>query len=98
MSFFVAMIQSKGISGIVLASVAGVMLVVAGMLANVNDVSATKYESSEASAGANECGNGDTPIDIFCQNLASQIEGDGNAIIIMAEQPPAGQDNLQKVP
>jgi uncharacterized membrane protein len=46
----------------------------------------THYESSQAGSQANDCGNGDTPIDIFCQNLISQLEGDGNAVIIMGAQ------------
>jgi uncharacterized membrane protein len=45
-----------------------------------------KYEKSQAVAQTNECGNGDTPIDVFCQNLASQIQGDGNAVNIIGAQ------------
>ena len=52
------MTQSIRMNAKSLAVVAGVMLVIAGSLANVNDVSATKYESSQASAGSNDCGNG----------------------------------------
>jgi uncharacterized membrane protein len=33
----------------------------------------THYEKTQATYQANECGNGDTPIDVFCQNLDSQI-------------------------
>jgi hypothetical protein len=75
-----------------LAVIAGVMLTVVGSLASVNDVSATKYVSSQASSGANDCGNGVLSMYIFCQNLASQIEGDGNAINIIAFQPPSGEE------
>ena len=60
----------------------------------------TKYESSQASAGSNDCGNGVLPLNIFCQNLASQIDGDGNAINIIALQPSSGEeeDGLQLLP
>jgi hypothetical protein len=54
--------------------------------------------SSQASSGANGCGNGVLSMYIFCQNLASQIDGDGNAINIIALQPPSGEeekDDLQ---
>ena len=83
-----------------LAVMAGVMLAVVGSLASVNDALATKYESSQASSGANDCGNGVLPLNIFCQNLASQIDGDGNAINIIALQPPSGEDgdDLQLLP
>jgi uncharacterized membrane protein len=44
------------------------------------------YHKSQAVSQANDCGNGDTPIDVFCQNLASQIQGDGNAAALVGEQ------------
>jgi hypothetical protein len=92
------MTQSIRMNAKSLAVIAGVMLAI---LASVNDVSATKYESSQASSGANDCGNGFAPLNIFCQNLASQVEGDGNAINIIALQPPSGEigeDHLQLLP
>jgi uncharacterized membrane protein len=46
----------------------------------------TSYEKTQATYQANDCGNGDTPIDVFCQNLESQIQGDGNAVAIILEQ------------
>jgi uncharacterized membrane protein len=44
------------------------------------------YEKSQAVSQVNDCGNGDNPIDVFCQNLASQIQGDGNAAVLDADQ------------
>ena len=78
------MTQSIRMNAKSLALIAGVMLAIAGSLASVNDVSATKYESSQANSGDNDCGNGFMPYYIFCQNLSSQIDGDGNAINIIA--------------
>jgi hypothetical protein len=95
------MTQSIRMNAKSLAAIAGVMLAIVGSLASVNDVSATKYESSQASSGANDCGNGFAPLNIFCQNLASQVEGDGNAINIIALQPPSGEigeDHFQLLP
>jgi hypothetical protein len=46
----------------------------------------TSYEKTQTTSQANDCGNGDTPIDVFCQNLDSQIQGDGNAVAIILEQ------------
>jgi uncharacterized membrane protein len=46
----------------------------------------TSYEKTQAGSQVNDCGNGDTPIDVFCQNLESQIQGDGNAVAIILEQ------------
>jgi hypothetical protein len=45
-----------------------------------------KYEKSQAGSQANDCGNGDTPIDVFCQALASQIQGDFNTQALAGEQ------------
>lgn len=47
----------------------------------------THYEASQAGSQTNDCGNDDTPVDVFCQNLISQLEGDGNAVIILGAQP-----------
>jgi hypothetical protein len=91
------MTQSRRINAKSLALITGVMLAIVGSLASVNEASA-KYESSQASSGANDCGNGVLPLNVFCQNLASQIEGDGNAINIIALQPSSGEEGLQLLP
>ncbi|HZD34277.1 MAG TPA: hypothetical protein VE130_03645 [Nitrososphaeraceae archaeon] len=59
-----------------------------------NDVLATKYKKSQAASQANGCGNGDFPFNVFCQNILSQLEGDGNAINIIALQPSSDHLNL----
>jgi hypothetical protein len=45
-----------------------------------------KYKKSQALSQANACGNGFFPENVFCQNLASQIQGDGNAMNIIGVQ------------
>ena len=37
-----------------------------------------KYEKNQALSQANACGNGYLPMNIGCQNVGSQIQGDGN--------------------
>ena len=44
------------------------------------------YEKSQATAQANYCGNGELPLNVFCQNLATQLQGDGNAVNIIGAQ------------
>jgi uncharacterized membrane protein len=44
------------------------------------------YTKSQAATQINDCGNGDEPTDVFCQNLASQIQGDNNTPVLEAEQ------------
>lgn len=41
---------------------------------------------SQTIAQANECGNGILSTNINCQNLASQIQGDGNAVNVIGVQ------------
>ena len=74
-----------------LATVAAlaVILIAATALATTDSAFAGKkhYSKSQATAQTNDCGNGELPENVFCQNLASQIQGDGNAAIITGTQP-----------
>ena len=47
---------------------------------------ATKYHKNQAVAQVNECGNGELPLNIGCQNVNSQIQGDENAVSLAADQ------------
>lgn len=44
------------------------------------------YGRTQAGSLASACGNGEEPFNILCQNLLSQIEGDGNAVNIIGLQ------------
>jgi len=44
------------------------------------------YEKNQATSQANACGNGVLPLNVGCQNTASQIQGDENAVSQAAEQ------------
>lgn len=44
------------------------------------------YEKNQAISQANACGNGELPLNVGCQNIASQIQGDENAVSLAAEQ------------
>jgi hypothetical protein len=37
------------------------------------------YALNQAKSDVNECGNGDTPTNVGCQNSDSQIQGDKNS-------------------
>jgi uncharacterized membrane protein len=82
--------NAKHLSIIAVAALVAV-LVASTVLATADNTFAdkekkTSYEKTQTTYQANDCGNGDTPIDVFCQNLDSQIQGDGNAIAIILEQ------------
>jgi hypothetical protein len=44
------------------------------------------YEKSQATAQTNYCGNDELPLNIGCQNTASQIQGDDNSVALASEQ------------
>ena len=73
---------------VVVAAMA-VMLIGATALAN-EDAFATKkkggYEKSQAISQVNDCGNGELPLNVGCQNTASQIQGDDNSVALASEQ------------
>jgi uncharacterized membrane protein len=82
--------NAKHMSIIAVAALAA-MLIASTALSTADNAFAdkkkkTSYEKTQATYQANDCGNGDNPIDIFCQNLDSQIQGDGNAVAIILEQ------------
>jgi hypothetical protein len=43
---------------------------------------ATKYDKNQAISQANACGNGELPLNVFCQNIGSQVQGDENAVAL----------------
>jgi hypothetical protein len=44
------------------------------------------YEKSQAVSQVNDCGNGELPLNIGCQNTASQIQGDDNSAAVASAQ------------
>ena len=71
-----------------IVAVITVMLVGATSLSTTHNAFSgkKKYEKSQAASQVNECGNGVLPENIFCQNLLSQIQGDGNAANVIGVQ------------
>jgi hypothetical protein len=48
------------------------------------------YSRNQATSSANDCGNGEIPTNIGCQNTDSQIQGDENSVAMTSRQtfPP----------
>jgi len=44
------------------------------------------YSSNQAKSDVNECGNGQVPTNIGCQNIDSQIQGDENSVALAGVQ------------
>ncbi|MGH9926932.1 MAG: hypothetical protein ACRD5B_16310 [Nitrososphaeraceae archaeon] len=64
---------------VVIAAMA-VMLVGATAFAT-DSAFATKY-TSQAISQVNECGNGELPLNVLCQNIDSQVQGEENAVAL----------------
>jgi hypothetical protein len=47
---------------------------------------ATKYDKNQATSQANACGNGELPLNIGCQNVDSQVQGEENVVSLGAAQ------------
>ena len=44
------------------------------------------YEKNQAVSQVNDCGNGKYPLNVGCQNTASQIQGDENGVALSEDQ------------
>ena len=73
---------------LVVVAAMAIMLVGATALATEDAFAGKKkgYEKNQATSQANACGNGVLPPNVGCQNTASQIQGDENAVSQAAEQ------------
>ena len=52
-----------------------------------------KYEKNQAVAQANVCGNGKLPTNVFCDNQASQVQGDENEVALAGSQSAGESDD-----
>jgi hypothetical protein len=44
------------------------------------------YEKGQAVSQVNDCGNGKLPLNVGCQNTASQIQGEDNSAALLSAQ------------
>ena len=69
--------KNKSLAVVAIVAVAAMLVT---SLAGTNSVFAGGYEKSQSTAQTNYCGNGELPLNVGCQNTASQIQGDENAV------------------
>jgi hypothetical protein len=69
--------KNKSLAVMAIVAVAAMLVT---SLAGTNLVFAGGYEKSLATAQTNYCGNGELPLNVGCQNTASQIQGDDNSV------------------
>jgi hypothetical protein len=75
--------NTKGLAVVAIAVVAAMLV---ASLVGTNTVFAGGYEKNQATSQANACGNGELPLNVGCQNIDSQVQGDENAVSVPAEQ------------
>ncbi|MGH9978238.1 MAG: hypothetical protein ACRD8Z_20770, partial [Nitrososphaeraceae archaeon] len=51
------------------------------------------YGKSQAVSQVNDCGNGELPLNVWCQNTASQIQGEGNYVATGSAQGSLEEEN-----
>jgi hypothetical protein len=44
------------------------------------------YDKNQATSQTNACGNGKLPLNVFCQNIDSQVQGEENAVSLSGSQ------------
>jgi hypothetical protein len=71
--------------GIAVIAVAAVMLVAATTEMAISGY-VFAYNRNQATSAANDCGNGQVPTNIGCQNTDSQIQGDENSVALTSQQ------------
>ena len=62
------------------------MLIAATMTSMVSTQNVFAYTRNQATAATNDCGNGEAPTNIGCQNTDCQIQGDENACALTSQQ------------
>ena len=60
--------------------VATVLLATEAGITTTTIDNASAYSKYQATTGANHCGNGKLPLNILCQNIDSEIQGEKNAV------------------
>jgi hypothetical protein len=72
----------------VIVAAMAVMLIGATALATEDAFAGKKKhkEYNQATSQANACGNGKLPLNVFCQNIDSQVQGDENAVAASGSQ------------
>ena len=66
--------------------VATMAVMLVGATALATSESAFASDKNQAVSQANACGNGELPLNVFCQNIGSQVQDDENAVAATGSQ------------
>jgi hypothetical protein len=56
------------------------------------------YDKNQAVSQANACGNGELPLNVFCQNIDSQVQGEENAVSATGSQGIVPEEEPELIP
>jgi hypothetical protein len=56
------------------------------------------YDKNQAVSQANACGNGELPLNVFCQNIDSQVQGEENAVSVSGSQGEVPEEEPELIP
>ena len=72
--------------GVTIAAVAAMLLATTVILTMSTTEDAFAYSKNQAKSDINDCGNGELPLNVGCQNTDSQIQGDENVVSMASSQ------------
>ena len=81
---FMGLGRTMNATYLTIAALASVMLIAGTVFATTGYAFA--YERSHAVSQVNDCGNGEAPLNVWCQNATSQIQGDENEAALSSGQ------------
>lgn len=70
----------------VVAAIAAVLVGATTLATADRAFAGKKYEKSQATSQTNACGNGKLPMNVYCSNTESQIQGDENQVAMTSQQ------------
>ena len=76
-----------------IVAVVATMLVASAAVATEDAFAGKKKKYSQAISQANACGNGKLPLDVYCQNIDSQVQGKKNSVAQSGSQGQAQGDD-----
>jgi hypothetical protein len=75
-----------GRSTLAVITIAAIMLIAAAMTSMATTDKVFAYTRNQATGASNDCGNGEAPTNIGCQNTDCQIQGDENSCALTSQQ------------
>jgi uncharacterized protein YecT (DUF1311 family) len=79
------MYSQKTYAIVAIAAVAA-MLIATSAISAGDAFAKKKREYNQSTAQTNACGNGEVSINVACQNIDSQVQGDENGVAITGQQ------------